>query len=138
MKQIGIIFFFILGLLIKPVSAFSETVLLWGGEFSVEFNGSNFDGFDTTYSYTVCTLQAIPMQGFSHVVIGLPNCSPGPYVLSCDPNGCIVQTDPTTQVFGVKWNDSISAGHCKDYSFSIAGNHGVQQDTVVIKAGNCT
>ena len=138
MFRIRALFFLLAVLLFQAKSANAETVLLWNGQFSVAFNGSNYDGANTSYSYTVCTLQAIPAQGFSHIVFELEMCSPSLQVTSCSPGNCSVNTDPTTQVFGVKWDDSISNGQCKDYSFAIAGNHGTQLNTVVIKAGNCT
>jgi hypothetical protein len=48
-----------------------------------------------------------------------------------------VQLDPTTQVFGIKFDDGFNEGETRNYYFTVEGNHAVAPDgiTVAIKTG---
>jgi hypothetical protein len=122
-------------------SAYAETVYLWDKQFSVEFLGSSYDGSDTAYSYEVCTLKAVKARGFSHIVFAVDKkCEPQLKLTACNPktkSGCKFSTDPTTGVYGIKWEDSIPVNTCKKYSFSVDGNKDIDINKVVIKAGRC-
>ena len=48
-----------------------------------------------------------------------------------------VNEDPTTGVFGIKFNDTFAEGETRNYYFTVEGNHAVEADqiTVAIKTG---
>lgn len=128
------LFFFVL---LTPSSGIAETIYLWNGDFSVEYLGRTFDGDNSTFSYRVCHLQDTPGQGFSHVTFEVPICDPALTVVNCSPDACEIGLDPTTGVYGVKWDDDLEVEECKDFSFSVAGYLQEGLIDVSIKAGNC-
>ncbi|MCO6430034.1 MAG: hypothetical protein J5J00_04180, partial [Deltaproteobacteria bacterium] len=90
MKRAQSLLIVLLGLFFigAPAPAKAEKIFLWAGQFSVEFLGSSYDGTDTMYSYKVCTVDEVPMQGFSHIVFGVPDCSPDLVAHTCSPSNC--------------------------------------------------
>jgi len=127
-----------------PLAASAETVNLWGDDFAVTYNGATYADGRTTFSYTVCVMDHTPGRGFSHIVFGVSQCVPPLDVLEeyCQPSGCQVQVDPPTQVYGVKWEDSVglqNIGECMDFSYAVSGSVAeIGTAIVTIKAGNCT
>lgn len=130
-------------LLLVPAASFSQTINLWNGDFSVEYLGRNFDGVNSSFAYKICHLHQTPGQGFSHVVFEIAMCVPPLTIVSCTeegvPNTCSgPSTDPTTGVYGLKWDTDLNLNVCKTFEYTVAGDHGEDPGTVVIKAGNCT
>ena len=120
-----------------PLRAQAELIYLFGGDFSVEYLGKNYDGLNSTFSYRICHVHQTPGQGFSHVTFEVPICDPALNVTSCSPDSCNIGIDPTTGIYGVKWEDDIEVPECKDYSFAIEGNILEGLISVSIKAGDC-
>lgn len=119
------------------VSAEAQTVYFYNGAFQLSGNGRVYNGTTTTFSYTVCALTAYQGQGFSHITFEIPLCTPALSVVSCSPGNCTIGPDPTTGIDGIKWDDTLTVGQCRNYSFSLQGNVPSGNITVAIKAGNC-
>lgn len=124
-----------------------ETVYFYNGDdgysFSVTYDGRSFDGTNTTFSYTARVLVGYRGLGFSHITFGVQPCRPGLNVLSCSPTSgaeCYLNTDPTTGVYGVKWNFDLSGvGSSQSFAYTLAGNvsEAANVSPVTIKAGSC-
>ena len=137
-------FLLVAAFIFVPVAASAQSdIFLWGDDFEVTFDGSAFDGTNTSFTYTVCKRDHTPGVGFSHVVFGITGCEPGFDLLSCTPSTgttCEITTDPTTNLFGIKWSSGPqNIGDCSTYSYTLAGNIAAEPGSVVVvKAGNCT
>ena len=122
-------------------SVFAAPIDFYGGDFTVEYKGKIFDGTNSKFSYEVCAVDPDPGEGFSHITFEIPMCPDSAIQIlasSCNPTGCEVGKDPTTNVDnGIKWNDTINDGQCKTYSFEAAGDVPEGTINVFIKAGNC-
>ena len=105
---------------------------------------SSFDGFDftfdgvtnngngtSTWSYTV-TGNGTADHDLSHWVLAL--CQDHE-VLSASPNNWEVNTDPTTGVYGIKWDVGINKnGGIETFEFTLNGEFAVEEVQVAFKA----
>lgn len=138
---------FAFALLFLPQASSAQTASYYGGAYTVQYLGTTFAGGNTTFSYKACVAATPGMgQGFSHVTFGVSACQPGLNILSCTQTGssstsCRIETDPTTGVYGVKWNTNSAEldtiGECLDFAYTLQGIVGVGPVPVVVKVGNC-
>lgn len=115
--------------------------------YEVSYLGSSFDGTNTTYSYKVCGTGSNPE--LSHFNIGVPVCTPGLELVSTEPTHAANQQvepappypttkfkkDPTTGVYGVKFDFALKKNECRDYSITLSGLRGEGVTPVAVKAG---
>ncbi|MCA9519954.1 MAG: hypothetical protein KC609_03235, partial [Myxococcales bacterium] len=120
------------------IAAESGSGLGW----SVTFLSRSYDSATdrTTFSYRVSSgSDGSKVKALSHFVVGLPSCESKLEVLATAPSEAVeIGTDPTTGVYGVKWDLSLEPGQSRDYSLTIAGNHAVSEAKVAVKAGKPT
>jgi len=118
------------------------------GPYDVSFVTMRYDypnaGYSTWY-YTVSS--PLEANAISHLVFELGACcsvvDAGEWtdftaLVSWWNTGNIeVNEDPTTGVFGIKFNDTFVEGETRNYYFTVEGNHAVEADgiTVAIKTG---
>ncbi|MEE9293886.1 MAG: hypothetical protein V3W34_02830, partial [Phycisphaerae bacterium] len=97
---------------VVPCPTCTEKVRPAGGSVEIELVSSSFDGTDTTFTYRICQVIG---PAISHWVLGMsPECclnflsatggSPG------NPTAC--GTDPSTGLFGLKWETGIGVAAC--------------------------
>ncbi len=95
------------------------------GEFTIELLDVNYEGTFVTFEYEVC--QIAGQNGLSHWIIGLGqiDCLGEGYVLgdlvdgatlNGEPTEFVVGLDPTTQVYGIKFNTSVPASSCNTFT----------------------
>jgi len=105
--------------------------------YNVVYDGKTYDSqSDTsTFCYTVSGTGQDPE--LSHVTFGTPVCHPGLQFSNFTPQGTIEgpQTDPTTGVYGIKWDDPQGVNETVQYCYSVNGNRGEGEVNVGIKAG---
>jgi len=90
--------------------------------YQVDYLGSTYDGSTTTFNYSVTAYQN---PAVSHWVLGLPDCiveSDIASATSIPSYGWIFGLDPTTGVWGIKFDDTqIEAGETEYFSISLYG-----------------
>ncbi|MCK5086947.1 MAG: hypothetical protein KAQ90_05470, partial [Melioribacteraceae bacterium] len=109
-------------------SLFAQTVTI--GDYDVTFNGVTNNGDNTsTWSYTVSGIGEDP--ALSHWVLGL-----------CDDHTVLssnysyeVNTDPTTGVYGIKWDKGIEPDESFTFTFTLDGIYDVVDVEAAVKAG---
>ena len=101
-------------------------------KYTVTLLGATFDGANTTFSYRVCSSDS---PAISHWVLELPD--------SCATCKDVVATshkyecnrDPTTGIFGVKFDQGFSDRECRDYWVTLRGYWPTGRTQVAVKAG---
>jgi len=103
--------------------------------YLLTYNGSIYDSAldQTTFSYTAEGTGRPP--ALSHFVAGLPICSPPLQLISATPSTNIIQTDPTTGTYGIKWDFGLGTGDTLTYSYTLAGNIPEGDVRLSVKAG---
>lgn len=79
---------------------------------AVAFIDVTTDGDLQTWRYRVTADGA---HDISHFVVGIGQCYE---VVECDPTDCELGLDPSTQVYGVKWDLEIPVGESVEVSFT--------------------
>jgi len=100
--------------------------------YTVAFDGRSFANDQTTFSYTVTGTGAV--HNLSHFVLGIPDCAPA--LVASYPAGGTVGTDPTTGVYGIKWDISVGTGESRSYSITFSGDVPLGAIHAAVKAGN--
>lgn len=100
----------------------SETVL---GEFSVQYLGQNFDGVQTTFSYSVTG----PAENM-HFRLELPECAPINPTFEPD-NGTSNNNDEFINP-GVTWHPSVGSGTTNSFYFEVAYPGYVKEGLVLV------
>jgi len=122
-----------------PLSAgaapsFNEVDLDTDGRWTVTYLGSTYDGGlnQTTFSYSVTVLDD---PALSHFNVGFPLCDQLT-VASWEPMGAVsIGLDPTTGVYGIKWDDGQDTGTTRTYSVTFQGAIPEGTVEVAVKAG---
>ncbi len=96
-----------------PCSACAEAEAGNGGRMQVGLESVDFDGTNTTFTYRVCEDQT--SQNLSHWVVGLSEACCDQVVDSFGGTGttAVCELDPTTEVFGVKWDTDGGVPSCE-------------------------
>jgi hypothetical protein len=109
--------FALFALLAAPMAAQDSSTV---GAFTLTFNGVTYGSGTSTWSYSIVWNGTPP--ALSHLTIGFCATS-GATVVSSSPPHSSVGTDPTTGVFGIKWEgnsvNGIVAGVSYDFSFTL-------------------
>lgn len=104
--------------------------------FNFVFNGStnNIDG-TSTWSYTVTGVGA--SKDLSHWILALCDELDEQDVVDTVPSSDVeIGTDPTTQVYGIKWDKEIDKnGGTKTFEFTLNGQYASELVEVAFKAG---
>lgn len=105
-------------------------------QYTVVFLGDTFDGANTTFQYRVCS-NGDP--AISHWVLGLPTTCAGCADVVAASRSYECGTDPTTHLFGVKFDQGFSTPQCRDYWITLRGYWPTSYTTAAVKAGpgNC-
>jgi uncharacterized repeat protein (TIGR01451 family) len=100
----------------------------------ITFLGSTYNGTNTTFNYQI-TGGGPP--ALSHWVVEL--CVPCSYVVSAGPGSVTCGTDPTTGVYGLKFDSGLGQGQTQNYWITLSGQWPTGNITAAIKAGqiNC-
>ncbi|MEE4176536.1 MAG: hypothetical protein V2I46_03410, partial [Bacteroides sp.] len=96
----------------------------------ITFQGAVYDGTNTTFTYTI--LGGGP-PALSHWVIAL--CVPCSYVVDAGPGITTCGTDPTTGVYGLKWDSGLDPGVTQTYYLTLSGEWPVGTVEAAVKAG---
>lgn len=115
----------------QPGAEFSILELGEANGYTVRFDGRQYDGEFTTFSYTVTGTGAD--HALSHFALELPSCAPDLYTSS--PDGGIVGVNPLTGLYGVKWELSLAVDGSRGYSVTFAGDVPLGVITATVKAG---
>lgn len=115
------------------IQAQTTTVL----DYKITFVGMvpDYNNNTSTWTYTVSAVGSA--KDLSHWVLELcrthtvKSATPTPW--SVPTNG-----DPTTQVYGIKWDQSLSVGSTRTYSFTLNGIYEITQVKTAIKTGGKT
>jgi hypothetical protein len=113
---------------------YAESVELDG--FLVTYQGRSYDNSsnETTFSYLVEGTGVDP--ALSHFTIGFPICDSEVAVVGYSPTNLVsIGPDPTTGVYGIKWDIGMEPDESREYSFTLAGNYGEDIIDVAVKAG---
>jgi hypothetical protein len=131
-----------LALALAPTSLAAQdcSVDASAGQFDISFDGANFDGTDTTFTYCVTTNDD---PALSNWLLSLdPQCVSSNDLTGCGPEPCDYQVDdPNLDLTGIKWDDlEVDPGETQCYDFSLAGDWTGQIGPVQIglKAGQGT
>ncbi|MCR4392178.1 MAG: hypothetical protein NUV94_05245, partial [Candidatus Acetothermia bacterium] len=102
--------------------------------YKVEFREATFDGTNTTFNYRVYCYDD---PAISHWVMGFPSqCADCKYVVGAGPySNWKCGTDPTTGVYGVKFDVGIDPGQYKDFWIKLSGYWPTGSVQVAVKAG---
>lgn len=114
--------------------SFNEIDLDTDGRWTVMYLGSTYDSGlnQTTFSYSVTVLDD---PALSHFNVGFPLCDQLT-VASWEPMGAVsVGLDPTTGVYGMKWDDGQDTGTTRTYSVTFQGLIPEGTVEVAVKAG---
>jgi uncharacterized repeat protein (TIGR01451 family) len=110
-----------------------EPNVVVAANYTIAFNGSNFDGTQTSFSYTV-TGTGVP-TALSHFDIEIPNCPIALEVLAYVPADAVeFGVDPTTGVNGIKWDLPLGESESRTYTISFEGF--VAEGTVIAAVKN--
>lgn len=86
--------------------------------YLVEFDGRTYAGDQTTFSYTVTG------QGADHALsnfgLEVPDCAPE--VASFSPPGAVINVDPNSGLYSVRWNLSLGTSESRSYSVTYPGD----------------
>lgn len=134
-----IFFTLAMGLVANTTSAFAgpkpitQVNLDTDPRWSVVYGGKTYNAADnqTTFTYTV-SVAADP--ALSHFTAGFPLCDELS-VVTYGPEDARVGLDPTTGVYGIKWDIGLDPGAARTYSFTLLGNIGEGKVDVAVKAG---
>jgi len=106
------------------------------GGFQFDYDGmvENIDGTSTwTYTITGVAPSGPQYKDLSHWVLALCN---NHNVTSGTPSGWEVNTDPTLNIFGIKWDEEINkTGGVETFSFTLDNQYDVEPVEVAFKAG---
>jgi len=97
-------------------SAVTSSIVIDG--YDVQFDGRQFSGGNTTFSYTVSGMGS--EHTLSHFALELPDCAPA--VHSFSPAGGTVGVDPHTGLYSIKWDLELGANESRSYSVTFAGD----------------
>ena len=86
--------------------------------YDIEFLSSSFDGANTTFRYRV-TSYALPEV--SHWILGVGDCITASDIVSASPGSVAFGHDPTTGVYGVKFDSSVPMGSPMIFSVTFVG-----------------
>jgi hypothetical protein len=86
--------------------------------FSVQFDGRQVSGGNTTFSYTVTGTGG--EHALSHFALEVPDCAPA--VLSTSPAGGTIGVNPLTGLYSVKWDLSLGTNESRSYSVTFTGD----------------
>ncbi|MBC7170730.1 hypothetical protein H5T54_07400, partial [Candidatus Bipolaricaulota bacterium] len=101
-------------------------------KYTITFLGATFDGTNTTFSYRVCSNGS---PAISHWVLGLPTTCAGCADIVAASHSYVCGTDPTTHLFGVKFDQGFTTPQCRDYWITLRGYWPTGEITVAVKAG---
>ena len=102
------------------------------GDWEVTFDGADFDGSVTTFSYRVQVV-GNDEPGLSHIAFGV-GCAPALVEAVHVAGGEFVNPDPPTGFTGIKFDTGLDAGEAT-YSYSLLGSFSLNTVGFVIKAG---
>lgn len=114
--------------------SFTEVDLDTDGRWGVVYDGRTYDPVlnQTTFSYTV-TVYDDP--ALSHFTVGFPLCD-NISVVTYEPLDAVsIGLDPTTGVYGIKWDGGLDTGLTETYSVTLQGNIAEGTIEVAVKAG---
>jgi hypothetical protein len=104
--------------------------------WDVVYEGSTYDADanTTTFSYKVIVNDD---PALSHFTVGFELCDTEMAVVSYNPNpeeGVSIGLDPTTGVYGIKWDIPLEPGNDQIYSVTLQGNVAETEIDVAVKA----
>lgn len=103
--------------------------------YVVIYNGSTFNGIQTTFTYTVSGTSQPP--ALSHFNLSLPDCTPAFDLVSFSPSDAVsLGVDPTTGVDGIKWDLPLGESETRTYSLTFLGFVAEGFITAAVKNGN--
>ncbi|MAU12884.1 MAG: hypothetical protein CL607_23895 [Anaerolineaceae bacterium] len=89
--------------------------VLTAANYNVTYNGSNFDGTQTTFTYTVSG-KGTP-TALSHFDLEIPHCFPTLDLIAFSPADAVeLGVDPTTGIDGIKWDSPLGENESRTYS----------------------
>jgi len=105
-------------------------------EHNIEFLGSYFDGTNTTFEYRVTSGGGQGVNAISHWVLGFPElCADCSYLVDAGPGTVVCGNDPTTGVYGIKFDDGFDENETRDFWITLEGYWPEGQVQAAIKAG---
>lgn len=103
--------------------------------YAVIYNGSTFNGIQTTFTYTVSGTSQPP--ALSHFNLSLPDCTPALDLVSFSPSDAVsLGVDPTTGVDGIKWDLPLGESATRTYSLTFLGFVAEGFVTAAVKNGD--
>jgi hypothetical protein len=100
-------------------------------QYSITFLEATFDGTDTTFRYQVCSNGS---PAISHWVIGFDSCATCSDLVGAS-HAYTCGTDPTTGLFGVKFDQGFSSSECREYWIKLSGGWSTELVNAAVKAG---
>ncbi len=105
-------------------------------EHKIEFLGSYFDGTNTTFNYRVTSGGGAGVNAISHWVLGFPElCADCGYLVDAGPGKVVCGNDPTTGVYGIKFDDGFNEHETREFWITLAGYWPEGTVEAAIKAG---
>lgn len=98
------------------------------GEFTIEFLGRDVDGYLVTFNYEICQIAGQNQNALGHWVLGLgqidcldsgftlPDLVVGAMLNWSPISDYVVNLDPTTQVYGLNFNQGVAWHTCNQFS----------------------
>jgi hypothetical protein len=99
--------------------------------YSVQFDGRQFSGGNTTFSYTVSGMGG--EHALSNFALEIPDCAPA--VFSTSPAGSNIGVNPLTGLYSVKWDLSLGTDESRSYSVTFTGDVPLGIVRASVKAG---
>lgn len=103
--------------------------------YAIIYNGSVFNGTQTTFTYTVSGTGQSP--ALSHFDLSLPDCTPPLDLIAFTPSDAVsLGVDPTTGIDGIKWDLPLGENNTRIYSLSFLGYVAEGIITAAVKNGD--
>jgi len=103
--------------------------------YAVIYNGSVFNGIQTTFTYTVSGTGQSP--SLSHFDLSLPDCTPPLDLIAFAPSEAVsLGVDPTTGIDGIKWDLPLGEDETRTYSLTFLGYVAEGTVTAAVKNGD--
>ncbi len=132
-----LIFFFILQLFPDNFLVRAQDGGTATNGFVVSYGGRVYDSTTdrTTFTYVVSGTGVPP--DLSHFDLGLPVCSSQLMPVAYNPTDAVsLGTDPTTGIYGIKWDLPLTVNASRTYSVTFAGNVAEGSISIAVKGGN--
>lgn len=120
---------------VQDVEASEPVNVPTDANYTVTFGGSNYDGSQTTFTYTV-TGTGVP-TALSHFDLEIPQCTPSLELIAFTPTDAVeLGVDPTTGVDGIKWDLPLGESESRTYTVTFLGYVAEGDVTSAVKNGD--